>query len=208
MERLSPSYSRQNPSARYLEMLHQYEQMHASSPLMFAGLSLTPHIGKIKKMIQDTDSKTLLDYGSGKGVLYSQKIDPETKQFDPERGVDLKNYWGLEEIALYDPGYPPFQKLPHKTFDAVICTDVLEHCPREDISWILEEIFSLSRKAVYLHIACYLAEKKLPDQTNCHVINESPEWWQRQILPCASLKRVPSILTFTEMEKSSWLILP
>jgi hypothetical protein len=52
-----------------------------------------------------------------------------------ENGVvrwnSMKEYWGVESIRCYDPGYPPFSTLPEGRFDGVICTDVLEHCPEE-----------------------------------------------------------------------------
>lgn len=52
----------------------------------------------------------------------------------------LKDIWRVDSITLYDPGYEPYSTLPVGDFDGVICTDVLEHCPEEDIPWIFKRI--------------------------------------------------------------------
>lgn len=50
----------------------------------------------------------------------------------------------------------------------MICTDVLEHCPEEDIPWIVDELFAFARKFVYANIACFPARKQLPSGGNAH----------------------------------------
>ena len=44
-------------------------------------------------------------------------------------------------ITCYDPGYEPHSRLPQGKFDGVLCTDVLEHCPQDDLEWIVGELF-------------------------------------------------------------------
>ena len=90
----------------------------------------------------------------------------------------LQDYWGVEQITCYDPAHAPFQILPEGPFDGVICTDVLEHCPEEDLPWILDELFSLAGKFVYANVACYPANKNLPDGENAHCTLRPPAWWE------------------------------
>ena len=68
--------------------------------------------------------------------------------------------------------------MPRARFDGVISTDVLEHCPAEDIPWIIDEIFSFADEFVYLNVACYPAKKLLPNGENAHCTIEPPEWWK------------------------------
>ena len=94
----------------------------------------------------------------------------------------LQKLWQLDYHALYDPAYPKHSKLPKGKYDAVICTDVIEHVDEKDADWILEEIFSYSRKFVLLTIACYKALKTFKDGRNVHVNVKTPEYWKEKLL--------------------------
>jgi hypothetical protein len=187
-------YSRQNPSPRYIELLGYYREMHiqGSAELnilpekMFDGRSMPKHAGTIAKIIADFQAKTILDYGSGKGSQYGP-LNLETPR--GETYPNMNSFWGVDTITCYDPGYEPFSVLPDGLFDGVVSTDVLEHCPREDISWLLNEIFSYAKKFVYLNIACYPAGKTLPNGENAHCTVEDPQWWIEQLDPV--IKRHP-----------------
>ena len=65
--------------------------------------------------------------------------------------------------SLYDPAIPEYEILPDGQFDGVISFDVLEHIPKQDLEWVITEIFSFSKKIVFLNIACYPAGVILPD---------------------------------------------
>ena len=61
--------------------------------------------------------------------------------------------------------------------DGVICIDVVEHMPPEDVINFIEDIFKLAKKFVFIVIACYPAGKKLPDGRNVHLsIKKHGEW--------------------------------
>ncbi|GAB5469048.1 MAG: hypothetical protein Kilf2KO_20780 [Rhodospirillales bacterium] len=185
------AYTREKPSKRYVELGKLYEQMHTegeqrlglAAEKTFAGQSLYPHIARIGAELKQSGSKTLLDYGAGKGLAYQQK--PLTLP-SGETADSLQAHWGLERVTCYDPGHEPFAKLPEGRFDAVICTDVLEHCPEEDIDWILTEIFDYAKRFVFLTVACYPAKKHLPNGENAHITLRKPEWWQRRIIAAAA----------------------
>jgi FkbM family methyltransferase len=97
----------------------------------------------------------------------------------------IAEYWDVDEVQCYDPGYAPHSARPEGRFDGVICTDVLEHCPEEDVPWILEEIFGYAGRFVYLNVACYPARKTLPNGENAHITVRPPEWWREKVRAAA-----------------------
>ena len=176
-------YSRERPSARYGELLKLNEEMHLRGAekihilppeKTFTGSSLKKQVVDIKMLIEKTRATSLLDYGCGKGILYQEKeiVIGET-HYD-----SLKNYWGIEQITLYDPAYAPYRALPAGQYDGVICTDVLEHCPQEDLPWIIEELFTYARAFVFGNVAAYPALKFLSDGQNAHATVQPYSWWK------------------------------
>ena len=179
------TYSREKPSLRYIELLGYYQQMHEKGAITegvpaeqtFQGQSLTGHISKIRELIKKHSAATVLDYGSGKGHPY------QSKNIKADDGVvypDMKSLLNVRSITCYDPGYKPFQELPSGKFDSVISTDVVEHCPKDDLPWIIDEIFGYASKFVFINAACYPAKKSLPNGENAHCTVEPPEWWSQQ----------------------------
>lgn len=175
-------YSRANPSARYTDLLGQYHCMHTEGEKFlglppertFPGQSLFAQAGRIKDMILRHHAHSILDYGAGKGMQYQ----PMPVRIE---GVgewpSIQAFWAVSEIRCYDPCYQPFNSLPSGKFDGVISTDVLEHCPEEDIPWIVDEIFGYAKKFVFANVACYPAKKRLPSGENAHCTIRPPEWW-------------------------------
>ena len=147
-------------------MKHKDDYIKLHKGNNFFGYSLLPSKNKIYDIVKETSSETILDYGSGKGHQYSKLK------------IDL--YWGVE-VDCYDPGYEPFFQLPNKTYDGVVCTEVLEHVPIEEVDQVLTEIFERATRFVYLSIATYPAGKTFPDGTNVHVTIESKEWWHQKV---------------------------
>ena len=176
------AYSRENPSPRYQKLLGMYKGLHEHGAMTenipadetFDGRSLAPHVDTIKGGIERFRVKTLLDYGCGKAQAYERALLtlPNGKILK-----GLKEIWGLKKVSFYDPGYEPFSTLPTGVFYGVICTDVMEHCPEEDLEWIMSELFNFSRKFLFCTIACYPARKTLPNGENAHITLESPGWW-------------------------------
>jgi len=183
-------YSRANPSPRYRELLALYARMHKEGSddgsgrrEAFAGHSLLRHVARIRELVQATAARTILDYGAGKGEVYR----PMPVTVDGERVADsVAEYWDVDEVRCYDPGHDPFRELPGSQYDGVVCTDVLEHCPEEDLRWIIGELFGLARRFVFCSVACHPARKQLPNGENAHVTVRPPEWWRVLFLSCAA----------------------
>jgi FkbM family methyltransferase len=181
-----PQYTREEPSPRYREMMGLYARMHTEgekqlglpAELTFPGSSLAAHVTRIKRLIDATAAKTILDYGAGKGTQYR----PHPVIVDGEHVADgIAEYWDVDEVRCFDPGYAPHSALPGGKFDGVVCTDVLEHCPEEDLPWILDEIFGYAKSFVYLNVACFPARKTLPNGENAHITVRTPEWWRQLV---------------------------
>jgi hypothetical protein len=181
------TYTRHSPSPRYRYLAEQYRTMHAEGDTnagipteeMFPGYSLMNWVVRIRELIAQTGAQNLLDYGSGKGQQYDM-LDAQRRQ-TLGGAESVLDYWGVDEVRCYDPNYAPYSKLPEGRFDGVICTDVLEHCPEEDIGWILGEIFGYASRFVFAVVASYPAAKLLPDGSNAHCTIQSAEWWQAQL---------------------------
>jgi hypothetical protein len=185
------TYSRNNPSPRYRELTALYAQAHVGglpdqnikAQDLFNGVSILPQLQKIKLLVSEFGVKTLLDYGSGKGIQYRAR---NIKMRDGEIIPSVQSYLGVESIHCYDPGVAEFQKFPDGQFDGVISTDVLEHCPEPDLPWILDEMFGAASKFIFANIAAYPARKTLPNGENAHCTVQPQEWWNEIIAPIAA----------------------
>jgi len=176
------SYTKENPSSKYLELGEQYKQLHEEGEKSlnlkpeetFQGISLAPQLAKIKKGIALTGSQTLLDYGCGKALAW------QPGNFLDINGskITTQEFLNVNEVYLYDPGYQPYATEPANKYDAVICTDVLEHIPEADIRWFVNELFAYANKYVFANIAIYPANKILPNGENAHCTIKPIDWWK------------------------------
>jgi hypothetical protein len=163
---------------------------------LYIGASLLKHLPKIQSLLRQTGARTMIDYGSGKGRYY------ERRDIALPRGEvipSIAEYLELEEVRCYDPAYPPHATLPEAPRDAVISTDALEHCPEEDIAWIVDEMFGLAKKVVFANVASYPASKTLPTGENAHATQRSADWWDDLLRETSS--RHPSIRYHFEVEQ-------
>ena len=182
-------YNRENPSEDYKYLVKEYQELHSvgrdgiSGKKHFNGISLAFHFLPLTNIIFKEGAKSLLDYGCGKALLYD-KEKYKTLHLDKKGKTlpkPLHEMWQLDYHALYDPGYDKYNKLPKGKYDAVICTDVIEHIDKKDVDWILEEIFSYARRFVFVTIACYEALKTFKDGRNVHVNIQTPEHWDKKL---------------------------
>jgi hypothetical protein len=188
-------FSRQNPSPRYVELLSVYRQMHRQSPDSYVGKSLVEHIPEIARLVDKTGAKSLMDYGSGKGLVYSDG--------------SVRKRMGVDTIRCYDPGVQEHSTFPQEQqFDGVISTDALEHIPAEDVPWVIDEMFTSARAFVFATVGSYPAKKTLPNGENAHACQNPWTWW-RSVVDTAS-KRHPSILYrfLVEIQNHSIKFLP
>ena len=181
-------YSRNSPSPRYWQLLDQYKLLHScgayrrtktgvvefSARDTFTGRGIIRHVSSIQKLAQATRSKSVLDFGSGKGEQYVE--DLRTKDGEVIAS-SLHEYWGVDEIACYDPGVRDDTSMLARCYDGVVATNVLDHLPEEDLPWILDQVFSMATKFVYANMSEYAANAWLPNGENARVTRRPVEWW-------------------------------
>jgi len=173
-------FTASNPSPRYGQLLAQYELMHQAGKADaqsqgaktfegFVGWSIVaPYVRRFRQAIGAT---SLLDYGGGRGMQY--RLGPIA--LGTESFADPLAYLGIERVACFDPGFA--RELPPEMFDLVICVDALEHCERQDLPWIVRQLFEKARRGVFANIASYPAAKSLPNGENAHCTVEDASWW-------------------------------
>lgn len=169
-----------NFSKDYFKTIDLYKKMHKSGTKKlpphntFAGFSLVRWIPEIKLIIQKTNTQSIIDFGCGKAMAYKQKLN-YGKVIYP----NIKNFWNLNNITLYDPGVEEYKLYPKEKADGLICTDVIEHITSEDVINFIHNLYKLSNKFVFLVIAIKPASKFFEDGRNIHLTLKSNEEWKR-----------------------------
>jgi len=119
-----------------MRLLEQYRELQAQGK--FPGLAMLPFVPDIAELVNEFDSKTILDYGCGLGFQYTRE----------------KAYkaWGMKPPALYDPAVDRYSIKPEGQFDGVICTDVLEHVPADELDAMVREIAGYARQWAFVSV--------------------------------------------------------
>ena len=199
------------PSRLFLDNINMYKQMHDDGYTKtdggyidrdnsFNGISTIPYAPIIKKIIDKNDLHSLLDYGCGKAEFYYNNFVLDNLEYPP-----FKKFWDIN-IDLYDPGYEKYNNLDtKKKYDIVICIDVLEHIPAEDIDYIFNKLSNLSKKYIFLNGGCYRAAALLPNGKNAHINIQTPEWWYKKILKIIKIRVDLKIICNCTIEKNGKL---
>lgn len=115
---------------------------------------------KVRFCIEHFKINSILDFGCAEGTVIKS----------------IKEEYPNLETYGYDPAFNTF--LPEKV-DMIMSTDVLEHIEPEELDNTIEDLRSRSTIQYHL-IACHKAKKELPDGRNAHLIQKTPDWWQRK----------------------------
>ena len=166
-------------------LISEYRAIAKAGSDNFAGLSVLQHADSIGKMVRVAHAKTLLDFGCGRGDAY-RSPHKVYKQWS----LDRKN------ITLYDPAFLRDNELPRGKFDVVVCSDVLEHVPEEEVDAFIERLFGYAKRGVWASVCCRPAKKFFPDGRNLHVTVKKYEWW-REKFEAASMRH---LVAFTLVE--------
>jgi len=126
-------------SSYYLESVEigrQFQQQNKS----WAGYDVVKYQKKIKDLVDHYGARTILDYGCGKGLQYKEKLP-----YGGGAGIELPQkqwqtfdqYLGVT-VYCYDPCVEGFETPPpaDAQFDGVICTQVLNSIPDDDMTWV------------------------------------------------------------------------
>ena len=179
-------------SKYYYDVIKKYKVFHENGIKnqpgfsTFLGYSLTKWILKIQEIIKTNDCNSLLDFGCGKAFLYKNKFKIGDKEF-----TNLSELWNLKNIYLYDPGLEEYSDYPKGKYDGIICTDVVEHIPENDVLNFIDELFKLSNKFIFVVIATMPASKYFDDGKNIHLSLKDQEEWKKIFLEFK--KKYPNI---------------
>ena len=170
-------------SKYYYEVIEKYKLFHKKGiknqpgNSTFLGYSLSKWIIIIKQIIEINNCNSLLDFGCGKGFLYKNKFKLKGAEFN-----NLFDFWKIKNIFLYDPGVDEYSEYPKKKYDGVICTDVVEHIPEDDVLNFIDELFKLSNKFIFIVIATIPASKYFEDGNNIHLSLKNENKWKKIFL--------------------------
>lgn len=151
------------------EMIARYRDLVANGSDNFQGLGVVQYANQIGRLIRKSGSKTVLDYGCGGGFQYSGEYK-------------IHEAWGTGVPELYDPAFPSHDELPKGKFDAVVCSDVLEHVPLDEVAELVYRLFDYSNKFVWASVCCRPAKKVFDDGLNMHVTIQPFWWWQAKFV--------------------------
>lgn len=165
----------------------KYEEIwtHDSYRVLSPGLDDADKVQLVMKL-KESGVKTILDAGCGSGKLMQKLITEYPNEFDVH-GFDISRncldpfFDDLkDEIlsigCLWNPDDMPGE------YDAVICTDVLEHIPTEHVPAVLSNLKQCTKKTCYLAIALFpdgFGPKLLGQPL--HLTVEEPQWWYSRI---------------------------
>ena len=117
---------------------------------------------RVSRYLEEAQALTYLDYGCGKGTL----ADEIAKRFT------------ALQVYRYDPVTAPAEPAPA---DFVTCCDVLEHIEPALLDNVLEDLASKVKVRGLLVISQRLANKRLADGRNAHLIVEKTPWWMKRL---------------------------
>lgn len=166
-----PPPSEATPSLEYRLALSDSKKIHYGKAC--TGRFLRPHDPYIKQVVDRLGIRSILDYGCGKGQQY-EWVNPNT-------GLTMEANWGAP-VTKYDPAYLPFAKEPKGTFDMVLCTHTLNFVPTTDHEWVIDRLYRLSTKCLYIAERLHRPRKVAGQEgTRAGHLNWTREDWQRVI---------------------------
>ena len=140
-------------STYYLESVaigRQFQQQNKS----WAGYDVVKYQTQIKDLVDLYGAKTILDYGCGKGLQYQEPLPYGMRSGEnwPEcQWQTFDQYLGVT-VYCYDPCVEEFSELPAADvkFDGVICTQVLNSIPDDDMTWVQQELEQRADKFCFI----------------------------------------------------------
>lgn len=107
------------------------------------------------------------------------------------------------EALRYDPAIPAYAALPEGTADVIVCTDVLEHVPEDQLGALFDCMKEVSGR-VYFNVSCVEAVEVLPNGQNAHCTVRPHGWWVRRIKGAFGVARRARSLSPTAVTILTW----
>ena len=160
-------------------------------------------------MLKDMGVRSILDAGCGSGKLMRRLLEDESAGFDVN-GLDIAEncldpYFAPLKDDILKVGVLWDSNDFNRIYDAIICTDVLEHIPQEKVPLVLKNLFVCSRRFCLLGIAL------VPDSCGpgllgepLHLTVEPAQWWLKQI-QTAGFPDIRYLIDKDEAGQNFWL---
>lgn len=103
----------------------------------FDGTDVLEYTEKLRHLAITNKCRTLLDYGCGSGYQYYVH--------DMHKSLRMR----YNDIELYDPAFEAYDIPLKKTYDMVICSNVLNYIPAHEMDHTVDRILSLANKVVF-----------------------------------------------------------
>lgn len=140
--------------------ISEYKILHQEKDSF--GASCIKQLNYITLIIDYIKPKKVLDFGCGKGTLIKE----------------LSSVYPDIVFDGYDPAVSEFENLPEGEYDLVICTDVLEHIPENNLKNVVKKIKEYSSR-VFFQLHHSKASQILPNGENAHVTVKPPLWYEK-----------------------------
>jgi len=138
------------------EYVELNKKMHLNPVYGIGGRSRKEVVLKLSETLK---TRSILDYGCGKGTLADALPFP---------------------IWEYDPAIPGKDSVP-RAADLVVCLDVLEHVEPEMLDNVFGDLVRCANKMLFAIIDTGPADKDLPDGRNAHLIQQNKDWWAEKL---------------------------
>lgn len=140
-------------SPYYLESVEagrQFQQQNKS----WAGYDVVKYQKLIKDLVDHYGARTILDYGCGKGQQYQERLPYGMlpgESMPEDQWQTFDQYLGVT-VYCYDPCVQGFETPPpvDARFDGVICTQVLNSIPDDDMTWVRETLEQHATKFCFI----------------------------------------------------------
>jgi SAM-dependent methyltransferase len=191
-------------SPYYLESVQQGAEFQKNNK-SWAGYDVVKYQKKIKDLVVRYRATTILDYGCGKGSQYKEPLP-----YGGGPGVDLpKDQWQTFDdylgvkVYCYDPCVEGFTELPPTgtKFDGVICTQVLNSIPDDDMPWVRDLLEVYATKFCFIGLNFqreakgkktmydpkYFRQPRTREFFRNHFVNWSSSdlfWWWKDRMHC------------------------
>jgi len=133
-------------SAYYAESVRLGREFQENNK-SWAGYDVVKYQNCIKDLVDHYGARTILDYGCGKGQQYTDPLpyvgEHNWQTFDAYLGVS---------VYRYDPCVAGLETPPSAgtKFDGVICTQVLNSIPDDDLDWVAKQLESYADKFCFV----------------------------------------------------------
>ena len=151
-----------------IDQLEKSKLVHSTYP-KWRGEGTMQYVDLIKNNIDKYNCKTMLDYGCGKGIQYSE--------FEVHKQLGLE----LSNIYQFDPAHEPLATEPdwNKQFDCSICLDVLHFVTELELAIIKSRLERTTKKVCIIGIQM-VDPKPKSLALKPYTLLKPKEWWQEQ----------------------------